>query len=220
MSKTTSLSQNFSRYANNIVYLDTKGSTLVGDSQPVGSVTVKQTIDGVFTPSVQAALDDIVSLYTLPINSVVVNTDGVSPQSIQQVDSFAFSGSVVYDGLTAGAPVKFNFLGFYIDVEVGDSADEVASKTKIYLDTVVGSGSVFNSVNFGASLNILQIQYNDVQTHNIDEIVNIGITATPTTISPAKGGYGVWEKIGTESKDLDGSTTTDPTIFYYFKRVY
>ena len=99
MSKTQSLSQNFSRWANFLKFATTKDNIISGNTQPYGSPTIKQTQDGIFYPNVQSAIDDVASLYTLPINSVVINTDGISPAGKQQIDRYTFTGVVAVNGL-------------------------------------------------------------------------------------------------------------------------
>ena len=84
------------------------------------------------------------------------------------------------------------------------------------LDLAKNKGVVFNDVNVGGTLNILEVRYNDNQEHYIDAYTDIGILLTPTIISPAKSGYGVWTRLGTELKTLDGGT--NPVTFYYFQR--
>ena len=216
ISKNTTLSQNYSKMASFSKFEVKKNDILVGNNQPYGSVTIEQTKEGIMYPNVQAAIDDMVALYTLPINTIITNTDGISPGGISQVDSFNFDGTVSYNGLPNGTSVKFNFFGFYTDVLVGDTADEVASKVKIQLGIAASQGLVFDSVENGQTLDVLQIRYNDTQDHYLEEFTELGITVTPSTLSPAKNGYGSWSRIGTEKKTLDGSS--GEITIYYFKR--
>lgn len=213
--KTISLTQNTFNSASHIKY--TPGNNILsGNTQPVGSTTISQSFEGVLGPNVQSAIDDVVSLFELPIDTVLTNTSGINPAGQQQVDSYTFSGIVRLTGQVNGTLVQLNTFGFWTEVIVGDSADEVAAKVKVTLDAAKDQGLVFSDITVGAQLNILQIRYNDYQPHVLPEYTNLGIKITQTIQSPPKVGYGVWLRLGTENKTLEGSV--EPTTLHYFRR--
>lgn len=215
MSNTTSLSQNTSRYASKLKY--TPGNNiLVANTQPIGSLTIDQTKDGIDYPNIQSAIDDLTALTILPLDTVVTNTSGISPAGVQQADEYTFTGTVSVEGKSAGDVVKFNCFGFYTDVLVGDTADQVATKVITTLKLAAQNGVVFNTVNVGSQLFIIQVLYNDTQPHKLEGYVDIGIKIEVATISPPKHGYGVWTRIGTQTITLDGSS--EPVVLYYFRR--
>lgn len=216
MSKATTLSQNVSNEAQSLKFEVLKDNILVGNNQPYGSVTIEQTKNGFMHSNVQAAIDDIISLYTLPINTIITNTDGIYPTGVSQIDRYEFSGEVTDPVLPEGSVVKFNCFGFYTDVLVGDTAEEVASKVKITLLSEALKNNVFNEIIDGATLSVFEVRYNDTQNHYLNPIYQSGITLTPSILSSAKPGYGTWTRIGTETKTLDGSV--EPVTIYYFKR--
>lgn len=216
MSKTITLSQNVSNEAKNLKFDLLKNNILVGNNQPYGSVTIDQSKDGITHPNIQAAIDDLVSLYTLPVNTIICNTDGVYPTGVSQIDNYTFGGTVTDSSLSIGSIIKFNCYGFYTDVLVGDTAEEVASKVKITLNEISSQGLIFNEIINGSSLNAFEVRYNDTQEHYLDSIHQNGITVVPTILSAPKSGYGTWTRIGTETKTLDGSK--EPVTIYYFRR--
>lgn len=215
MSKNLNSAQNWSREAGHIQF-DTDSGILVANTNPIGSVSVEQIQKNVDYPNVQSAINDLHSLTILPINSVIINSDGVNPSGVSQVDEWAFSGVVAYENLPNGTPVKLNCFGFYCTVLVGDTADEAASKFRLALSTYVNQNIGISDSSVGGTLNVTQITYADFKKHTLSPMTSVGITITPTTISTAKNGYGVWTRVGTELKTLDGSTGS--ITLYYFRR--
>lgn len=217
MTHNINLGSNWTRSANHHEFDTLKGSIIVGNNQPVGSPTINQTQDGVYYPNVQSALDDITSMYTMSVNSIVITDDGISPAGSSQNDEFKFSGTVALNGKAVGTDLNFDFYGFHVVVKVGETGEEVAAKVKTKLEEAMGQNFVINAVNFGATLDILQVRYNDFQPHQLEDYTKLGIKIDHTVTSPAKAGYGTWNKIGTQTITLDGSTA--PTTLYYFKRI-
>ncbi|MGZ7126095.1 hypothetical protein ACXWOB_09515, partial [Streptococcus pyogenes] len=75
-------------------YEQATGSIDVMNTQPVGSNTISQKYQGVEFPNVQSAIEDIRGFAILPIGSIVINDTGVSPEGIQQIDAWTFTGTV------------------------------------------------------------------------------------------------------------------------------
>ncbi|EQA7786697.1 hypothetical protein ACX818_001282 [Acinetobacter baumannii] len=216
ISKNLSLTHNTSRDSVTHEFTTQRDNIIVGNIQPYGSPNISCTARGVLYPNVQAAVDDLASLYEMPINTVVITDDGVSPAGRQQQDEFKFTGLVAASGKTAGQDVNFNFLGFNIVAKVGETGEEVAAKVKAQLEIAMSNKFVINRVNFGSTNDVLQVMYNDCQTHIIDDFAEYGIRISQTILSPARPGYGTWFKLGTQTIQLDGSAK--PTVLYYFKR--
>lgn len=217
MSNNINLASNWSRGAYHHEFETLQGSILVGNNQAVGSPTISQTKDGVNYPNVQAAINDLMAMYTVSVNSVIITTDGISPAGASQNDEFKFSGTVALNGKPVGTELNFDFFGFPVVVRVGETGEEVAAKVKTKLEDAMSRNFVINAVNFGGTLDILQVRYNDFQEHQLQDYTKLGIKIDHTVTSPAKSGYGTWEKIGTQTLTLDGSTA--PTTLYYFKRI-
>ena len=211
--KTIGLSQNTSNKASHISF-NPGNNILSGNTQAVGSVSVSQSFEGILQPNVQAAIDDVVSLFELPIDHVITNTSGISPAGQRQVDNITFTGVVKLDGKATGDKVQLNTYGFWTEVTVGDSADEAVAKIKVTLDLAKGDGKVFNDVSVGSQLNILQISYNDFQPHVLKEYTNNGIKISQSIQSPAKSGYGTWLRLGSEDKSFTSGNIT----LHYFRR--
>lgn len=216
MSKNITLAENFSRDAVHHAFAPKTNDILVGNTQPYGSPTITTLAKGVQYSNVQDAIDDVVALYTASIGAVHISEDGSNPAGSAQVDEFKFIGRVVDATKNTGDPLNFSFYGFKVSVLVGDTGEEVAAKVKLVLEEAAARNFVINNVGFGATLDILQIKYNDNQQHILPKVSKDGISITQTTISPAKAGYGVWTRIGTQTLTLDGATA--PVTLYYFKR--
>jgi hypothetical protein len=216
MSKNQTLSQNFTRDANHHEFTVDQNSIIVANTQPYGAVAIEQVAKGVNYPNVQSAIDDMAALFILPVNTILTTSDGISPAGVSQIDQFKFTGTVRADGKTTGQKTIINFYGFYTEVTIGDTAEEAASKIKFTLEQAAQKGIAIAEVTTGVTLNILQLRYSDFKTHNLKPYSDQGITITPTTVTPAKAGYGMWTKIGTETRTLDAAT--GPVTFYYFRR--
>lgn len=216
MSKNITLAGNFSRSSEYHNFTPKPGNILVGNTQPYGSPTIDEIKLGVTYPNVHSAINDMAALFEQPINSVHICTDGVSPAGVQQTTSFKFTGTVTVTGKASGTDVIFDFFGFPVKVKVGDTGEIVSQKTKLVLDLAVSSGLAINEVVFGSTFDTLQVKFNDCQPHVLSPEVNLGITVTPTIISPARPGYGVWIRLGTETKTLDGGSGS--VVLHYFRR--
>ncbi|ADG60068.1 baseplate wedge subunit [Acinetobacter phage Acj9] len=216
MSNNLTLSRNISRDASFHKFATKHESIIIGNNQPYGSPTINQTLQGIHYANTQSAIDDCVAMFEMPKGACIINTTGVSPAAISQVDDFTFVGNVSIPGATVGSTAIIDFYGFPVTVTQGDTGEEVASKVKIALETAASQNHVFSSVGFGSTLDILQIRYIDGQTHILPQTSTFGVKVTQTIASPAKPGYGVWRRIGTETKTLDGAAT--PITLYYFER--
>lgn len=191
--------------------------TAVSGNRPIGGVSATQTNKGVFFPTVQSAIDDLANRCDLPVNTVVQNTDGVVPGFTNQSDQLKFSG--VTTG-PAGTPHMIYVLGFPVLVNPTDTAILVASKAySVLLDATV-EGTAIQSVSIDtADLTVLNITYNDYQSHIFPDVTQHGITISQTTVVQPRAGYGNWEQMGTQDVTLAGGSVNGTITLYYFKRV-
>ena len=216
MSKNIKLAENTSRQSEYHNFTTKPGNILVGNTQPYGSPTIDEVRMGVDYPNVHSAINDMAALFEMPVNTVMISTDGVSPAGVQQTTSFKFTGAVVFTGKNTGDDVIYDFYGFPVKVKVGDTGEVVSQKAKLVLDLAVSSGIAINEVVFGSSFDTLQVKFNDCQQHILEPVLSLGITVTPTIISPSRPGYGVWIRMGTQTITLDGGTGS--TVLHYFRR--
>lgn len=216
MSKNTLLSQNYSRSASNHEFDVKTGSIIVANNRPYGAVSIEQVEKGITYPNVQSAIDDLASLFVMPINSVITNTDGISPSGVSQVDYYTLTGVVSAEGKVAGETTLINVFGFFAEVIVGQTAEEASASIRASMESAAFDGIAIDSVTIGPTLDIIQVKYNDYQEHTLNAYTDQGVTITPTIITPAKGGYGTWSLIGTEVKSTD--PVEGPLSFYYFRR--
>lgn len=203
-----------SRFSDFLQFRPKRNDTDVLGNQAVGSVTISQMASGFYEPNVQSALDDLHNFATLPLNAVIVNTDGISPGGVAQVDIWSFSGTVTGE---PGKEVIINVYGIPVKALVGDTAEEFKAKAKLAIQDAATSLMAINTVQDATLGNELQISYLDNQVHNLQPIASSGISTTVTTLSEPKVGYGSWLRIGAQTVTFDGGG--DPVILYYFKRI-
>lgn len=207
-----------SRNADFLGYSPTLGDIDVMNRQAVGSVTISQTSKGFYEPNVQSAINDVHSLSILPINSIVINSDGISPEGQSQVDDWIFTGTVSNESDPVGTEVIIPVFGFPVKALVGDNAEEFATKVKTSLAEAVTNRMAINSyTDHPTDGNTIQVTYIDNQAHNLESYYSYGITISASSVSPSKPGYGDWSRIGAQTITFDGSS--DQTILYYFKRI-
>lgn len=208
-----------SRHADFLQYKPLENNTDVLGNQPPGSVTISQMHNGFYEPNVQSAINDIHSFATLGLNSVLINTDGISPSGQPQTDSWEFTGTVTGEiGSKKGDDVIVTIYGISINAKVGDNNEEFTRKAKLALEDLISSHKAIKRVvEDPVSGSILQITYSDNQVHDLPSMTSKGITVARTVLSPSKPGYGDWQRIGAQSITFDGANS--PTILYYFKRI-
>lgn len=207
-----------SREADYLQFSVTDGNIDVMNNQPYGSNTISQKFKGVQYPNIQSAIDDVRNFSILPVESVLINTDGISPEGQAQSDAWTFSGTVENGTAAEGTSVIVNVYGFSIVASVGDTAEEFTAKVKIALEQAVVKNEIINEVTDSpGSGNILNVKYQDNQVHKLPSYSDHGITISSSIASPAKAGYGTWNLIGRQTITFDGAS--DPTVLHYFKRI-
>lgn len=207
-----------SRQAAFLQYETAADSIDVMNTQPIGSNTISQKYQGVDYPNVQSAIEDIRGFAILPIGSIVINDTGTSPEGIQQIDDWTFTGEVAVEGKVAGDDVLVDVYGFMIPAKVGDTDTEFAAKVKTVLEDAITAGEIISSVEVSSSAgNILNVKYIDNQEHILPAYSSCGVSISASIQSPSKVGYGAWDLIGRQSLTFDGATS--PTVLQYFKRM-
>lgn len=221
ISKTREGSKVVSREADYLEFRKS-GSPVVSGKQQIGSLTASQSSRGVMYPTVQSAIDDLSTFVFVDINSVLMNTDGESPEGVQQVSRMTISGTVtapdVLPGETAATEVIIPVFGFPFKYNVGDSAEQVATEMARHIQTLVDDQKVFDFVQQSTeSLDLIDIRFIDLQNHEFTDQTVHGITISVATTSKAKGGYGTWIKLGQKAETFEGAT--DPVTLHYYKRI-
>lgn len=207
-----------SRDAGYLQFATTEGNIDVMNNQPYGTNTITQKFKGVQYSNVQSAIDDIRNFSILPLETVLINADGISPEGQAQSDEWTFTGTVENGDAASGTPIIISVYGFPVTGAVGDTAEEFTAKVKTVLEDASVRNEIINEVTDSATGgNILNIKYQDNQVHNLPTYSDHGITVTPVVTSPAKAGYGTWNLIGRQSITFDGAS--EPTVLHYFKRI-
>lgn len=207
--KSRTLAKVPSRLAEHLEYK--VGNTLeLSGKQPIGGMTVQQTVAHADYPTVQGAIDDLISLSNPPINTVITNTDGLDPTAVSQSQTVTVR---VYPGqITTDAIVEC--FGVRIKVQNADLQEATRLTTVIVreLQSLSDKEQCFKNITHSEgteTFNVTMIDYKDHPTYSYE---NPGVEITTAVLSPAKPGYmGTWTKIGEENK-FDGK-------LYYFKRI-
>lgn len=188
----------------------------VAGQRAVGGPSASQTQLGIFYPTVQGAIDDLVGRCDLPVNSVVINTDGLPPGFTNQTDQLKFSG--VVQG-APGSEQMIYVLGFPVKVAEGDTDIAVAAKAHAVLTDAVVNSIAISSVEIDSTdSTVLNITYNDYQTHIYQPVSQYGISITQTIVVEGKAGYGNWARMGTVDQTLTGGEVDGNITLYYFRR--
>lgn len=196
--------------------LNPNKTDFVAGQRGVGGPSASQTQLGIFYPTVQGAIDDLVGRCDLPVNSVVINTDGLPPGFTNQTDQLKFSGIV--QG-TPGSEQMIYVLGFPVKVVEGDTDIAVAAKAHAVLTDAVVNSIAISSVEIDSTdSTVLNITYNDYQTHIYQPVPQYGISITQTIVVEGKAGYGNWARMGTVDQTLTGGEVDGNITLYYFRR--
>lgn len=185
--------------------------TFCGNTIPLGSLSATQSSLGVTYPNIQGALDDLTATF-LPINSIIINTDGSSPQGASQVDLLEISGTL---DITEDQIILI--YGIPVQVSPDETVEQITDKFIEIAKKYAEDSKLFSFVQKNPQSQAVDIKYIDFRPHPPEESVQFGLTITSTLQSPAKSGYGTWAKIGTEEKTLTGQS--DPVLLHYIKRI-
>ncbi|QPB12436.1 hypothetical protein [Providencia phage PSTCR6] len=187
--------------------------TYSGNSAPIGNYGTDQSVLGARYPTVQGAIEDLQGTF-LEVNSIIINDDGVNPQGTSQVDLLTIDGSVVSDTQTAIISV----FGLPFVFEKNDTTEEIAAKIVAQAQDYIIRNEYFSVVQLNAlDSKKIDIQYLDFRKHLPFTHSEKGVTFTTEMQSPAKAGYGVWNKIGTQ--EVTFVDQTDKKLLHYFKRI-
>lgn len=188
---------------------------IIGNSRPIGGVNVDQSNKGVMYPNVQSAIDDLYSIATVRIGDVLVTTNATPPQAAGQVETLTFSGTATWSG--TDQKIKKTVIHVYgvpIIVNIGATHTDVVSATLAKFQELMNKQILFKRVSKKADdsgvADKLEVEMLDAVQHQPFSRTENGITITGHIDSPARGGYGTWTDLGTESKF--GET------LHYFKR--
>lgn len=175
----------------------------------VGSPTTDQLQLGVEFPNVQSAIDDIVTMYQVPINGVVAFTDDTkTPEGSNMIERLVFSGSAT------ASPIYV--YGIPVIVQKGDNNELVATKALATLNKYKDAGiAIKKAEKVSGTNNQLDVTFNDVHAHDNFTYRGNGISIVGSTTSEAIPGYGLWTKIGTQLLTFDSKNTT----LHYYKRI-
>lgn len=212
-----------SRKADYLEYRQLPGDPLIANTNDIGSVSTDQLELDVEYPTIQGAIQDLRTLTTGNIGDVKINTTGDAPGGVSQVGSVQFSGTVniINSNYDPENPVvlkrKITVLGVTIEIENGETADQVATKFVTASQEYEVRGIVFTRVEQNsADPTVVEFVHADYRTHLYTNTLKYGITSTFSVSSPPRNGLGAWVLLGQESKTFEGAT--DPVTLYYFKR--
>lgn len=183
----------------------------IGGTTKVGSPTTDQLQLGVEFPNVQSAIDDITTLYQVPINGVVMFADDATrtPAGISMIERLEISGE------TKKAGVVYVY-GIPVAVNKGDNQDLITTNAFTILNKYKDAGIAIRKVEKVAGSNKqLDVTFNDTHHHENYIYRDNGISIIGSTTSVAVPGYGTWSKIGTQTLNFASADTT----IHYYKRI-
>lgn len=182
----------------------------IGGTTKVGSPTTDQLQLGVSFPNVQSAIDDLTTLYQVPINGVVMFADDTrTPEGINMIERLVFSGEA-----KSNSPVYV--YGIPLAVTKGDNHELITTKAFTALNNYKAAGiAIKNVVKVSGSNSQLDVTFNDTHHHENYQFEDNGIKIVGSTTSVAVAGYGSWSKIGTQTINFTGADTT----IHYYKRI-
>ncbi|WJZ28055.1 baseplate wedge subunit [Serratia phage 92A1] len=206
--KTRGAARVTSRNSDHIDYNLTK-RPLIGGKQAIGGVTIRQAVAGTFEPSIQGAVDDLITISELPIGSGMINWTGASPNGQAQVQVLTIAGSVVAEE-PSDTNAVVHVYGFPFVVPVNTTPNVLTTTVFNAFKQYVAENKYFQSVT-QQSPTSLEVTFIDCQDHEIYSNIENGVTVTSVISSEAIYGYGNWERVGEEAKF--GRT------LYYFRRI-
>ena len=183
--------------------------TLIGGKQPVGGVTIRQAVGGTFSPTIQGAVDDLITIAELPIGSCLTKWDTTSPNGQAQAQMVTISGSVTPE--EPGNPTAVvHVFGFPFVVPANTTPNVLTSTVITKFNQLVSENKYFQSVT-QQSPTSFEVTFIDFQDHEIYLNEENGVTVSTAITNQAIYGYGNWELLGDEAKF--GKT------LYYFRRI-
>lgn len=182
-------------------YLEYKPSNLLqlSGNSSIGSLSVDEAVCGSLFPSVQGAIDDIVTLTDPPIGTVMTNTTGLNPKAVSQVQTITITGTAA---ASAGDEAVVFVFGLPIKVSNGDNDEAITGKVFSLLEKYHDDGHLFTNVQrtTGAA-NKIDVSMIDYKNHPVYKSVNDGVTVTTSVSTPAQSGViGSWTQLGKETK--------------------
>lgn len=212
ISKTRSKASAFSNDAAFISYDPGSKDPVIGNSRPIGGVSVDQSRKGSFINNVQSAIDDLYSISMIRIGDVLVSTNSTPPQAAGQIETLSFTGTVNNQHDPSAKKVQIDILGYPFIVNVGTSGVSLCEKVSAKFTELMNQNKLFKTVKRkGSGNDKIEIHYIDSLEHEATNISKYGISITGNIDSPARVGYGSWSRMGTEEKF--------GTTLFYFKRI-
>lgn len=193
-----------SREANYLEFeLDSKDIS-VGNRAPYGSPSLKQTQHGIWYPTIQAAIDDVRAMTTETIGEIKITT-GTNPTPVQQITRITINGVC---NLTPGSDEYLSILGLKVKMVNGDTGPTTAAKWKAIADGLAASAIAMENIQIsGSTQNIIDVKHLDYQNHEFTGFRWNGIEVSFAVQSVPRAGYGNWQLIGSEDKNLGGVVT-------------
>lgn len=163
----------------------------------IGAPTTEQQQDGINTPNVQSALDDLHATSRVPIGGVI-QTLGSNPPSKEPTVLNSQNSTITVSG-TATANGSVVIDGITVAFTSGQTASAIAASINSALSAAT---SIFDSVSLAGSA--VTYDYVDSNTHPIVNQVINGVTfsSVVNTLGGDVGyiGYGSWQLLGSETK--------------------
>ncbi|QPI13955.1 baseplate wedge subunit and tail pin [Serratia phage 4S] len=209
--KTSAAAKVTSRNSDHIDFNLSEG-TIIGGKQPVGAPTIRQTTNGVDGPTVQGAIDDLITLVEIPIDGCLMTWGANSPQAISQTQRLDVSGVVVAESEDAGPESVVHVYGFPFKFPVGTTANNVTTAIFDKFKQLQSEDKFFQTVSRINDVAI-SVTFIDRQNHEAYNFVENGVTVATSITQPASPGYGTWELVKADTTTFPGKTLN------YYRRI-
>lgn len=219
ISKTRESAKVFSREAGAISFDQTNISkTTIGGTDPIGSASIEQLELGVSFPNTQSAIADISNSFQHQINEVITvaelaGTAAIAPGGVSMVMRLTIDGNSTNNGIIKvfGIPVPVTQ-----NMNRAAITDKVIEELNKYKDDKIAFRSVSK---LSGNDNKIDVTFIDTLEHQLIRIEDNGITITSEESTPARGGYGQWQYLGSNTIGTPAVSGAPVTILKYYKRI-
>lgn len=179
----------------------------------IGYPSLVDAMNNVEYPNIQSAILDAAYMGQLNVGSIIIETANVDPSGLPQVDILTFTGTVTSP--FPGNPVNFDVFGYRVQIQDGAPAATVRDAVLGILNDMADRGLFVKDVT-SVSTESITFKYKDTKPHAPISWTQYGITMTGEVGSPAKPGYGYWQKVLVEEKT---DMNNNPMTYNHWKRI-
>lgn len=195
--KTRGAARVVSRNADHIDY-NLSNRAVIGGKQPVGAVSIRQAVHGTYSPTIQGAVDDLITMIEMPIGGCMLTWDDITPNGQPQSQLVTISGTLAAQE-PGNTQAVVHVYGFPFKFAIGTTPNVITSEVIRQFKQLAAENSYFQTVTQQDPTSF-EVTFIDNQSHEIYSNVENGVTVVSSVTSPAVYGYGNWDLVGSETK--------------------